>query len=393
MKGIRQRKGGTWFADYRTDGRRIRKFFAPGQDGRRAAIAFLTARRAQVTLGQHPGKPRPVPTFADFASEYLRYLRGLDRRAKTLEGAEAMIRVHLTPVFGPVPLDRITKDSVISFFAEKRETPVRHGPKGTPCRPALRTVDKMREVLGLVLGHAVYRDLLPTNVVRAVHPLASASTADEAMHTLTPGEIRRLLAVAQEPYRTLYETAIGTGMRRGELLALRWRHVNLATSQLYVAAGRQRVKDGNRYIVQDGPVKTRAGRRTIDLSPDLQARLLTFPAGDDPEQDYVFRNRDGGPLDPDNLDRRFKRDLTLANLPPIRFHDLRHTHASLLIAARIHPKAIQARLGHASIKVTMDTYGHLMASGFTGIGAKLDALLADACPISRYAPFSRKCSP
>lgn len=103
--------------------------------------------------------------------------------------------------------------------------------------------------------------------------------------------------------------------------------------------------------------------------------LLALPAGDDPERDFVFRSRRGGPLSPDHIDRRFKRDLAAAGLPAIRFHDLRHTAASLMIAAGLHPKAISARLGHSSITVTIDRYGHLMPSAFEGVGARLDALI------------------
>lgn len=83
----------------------------------------------------------------------------------------------------------------------------------------------------------------------------------------------------------------------------------------------------------------------------------------------------GGPLDPDNVDRVFTRHLALAELPAVRVHDLRHTHASLLVAAGVHPKAIQARMGHASITTTLNTYGHLMPSAFAGVGERLDALL------------------
>lgn len=137
------------------------------------------------------------------------------------------------------------------------------------------------------------------------------------------------------------------------------------------------MKDGDGWVVHEAPLKTRASRRTIDLSPNLVQTLLAFPAGDDPEHDYVFRSRVGGWIDPDNLDRTFKPHLALASLPAeIRFHDLRHTHASLLIAAGVHPKAIQARLGHTSITTTLNRYGHLMPDAFVGVGERLDALLA-----------------
>jgi integrase len=137
------------------------------------------------------------------------------------------------------------------------------------------------------------------------------------------------------------------------------------------------MKDGDSYVVREAPLKTRASRRTIDLSPALLQTLLAVPAGDDPERDYVFRSQTGRPLDPDNVDRAFKPHLALAGLSEeVRFHDLRHTHASLLIAAGVHPKAIQARLGHTSITTTLNRYGHLMPDAFAGVGERLDTLLA-----------------
>jgi integrase len=158
-------------------------------------------------------------------------------------------------------------------------------------------------------------------------------------------------------------------------LGLRWSDLDLRKGLLYVRRSLNRVRQGEGYVVAEAPLKTRHSRRTVDLSPALVEALLTFPAGDDPERDFVFRSQAGGPIDPDNVDRAYKRHLTLAGLPEIRFHDLRHTHASLLIAAGVHPKAIQARLGHSGISVTMDRYGHLMPSAFEGVGTRLDALL------------------
>lgn len=188
----------------------------------------------------------------------------------------------------------------------------------------------------------------------------------------TPGIRSRLLYSSEEPYRTLYRVAVHTGLRRGELLGLRW---GLHSGVLHVRRTRGRVRDGERYVVREAPLKTRHSRRTIDLSPSLIEILLVFPASDDPEEAHVFRSgQTGGPLDPDNIDRVFKRHLTLAGLHEIRLHDLRHTHASLLIAAGVHPKAIQARLGHASITTTLNTYGHLMPSAFQAVGERLDAL-------------------
>ena len=112
-----------------------------------------------------------------------------------------------------------------------------------------------------------------------------------------------------------------------------------------------------------------------DLSPSVIQALLDLPAGDDPERDYVFRNRNGEAFDPDNLDRVFRRHLKRAGIPPVGVHALRHTCATLAIAAGEHPKAIQVRMRHASIQTTMDVYGHLLPGAFQGMGERLEAWL------------------
>ncbi len=196
------------------------------------------------------------------------------------------------------------------------------------------------------------------------------------LNILQPAEIERLLQVAEEPYHSLYVLAVHSGMRRGELLGLRWRDMDLDGRRIQVRRSLARFRSGDRYVVGETPLKTRHSRRVIDdLSTEAIRVLRELSRGDDPERDYVFLSRTGGPIGPDNLDRAFKRHLDIAGLPEIRFHDLRHTHASPLIAAGVHPKAIQARLGHASITTTLNVYGHLMPSAYEGVGRKLDQIL------------------
>ena len=129
-------------------------------------------------------------------------------------------------------------------------------------------------------------------------------------------------------------------------------------------------------------------RRAIDLSPTVVEALMMHPSGNDSYRDCVFRSSAGGPIDPSDLNRSFKQHLRRAGLPEIRFHDLRHTYASLLIAAGVHPKAIQARMGRASITTTLNTCGHLVPSAFQGVGERLDALFQDTKKVAREASSS-----
>ncbi len=362
-----------WFIEY-VDARgcRVREVIGPGKENERLARKVLEQREAEAILGQHRVLPAQTPQFAEYADDWLRRQRARGLRPKTIESYESTVNVHLRPAFGGMRLGAIGRGEVENFVTTLRETGTRRG-KGKQRAPlSVTTVNYALSLLKFILTDAVEQEILRESPAARVKPLRSPDRADgDRLQYLRPDEIERLLDVAEEPFRGLYRLAIYSGMRRGELLAIRWPEVDLHTGCVYVRRTRGRAKDGDVYRVMEGPVKTRASRRAIDVPRSV---LLGLP-GSDVEGDYVFRNRDGGPLDPDNVDRTFTRHLTLAGLPEIRFHDLRHTHATLLIAAGVHPKAIQVRMGHASITTTLNTYGHLMPSAFQGVGERLDALV------------------
>ncbi len=354
----------TWMIDYiDAGGRRIRQTIGAGEEGKRLARKVLTQREAEAQLGIHHLPGKRTARFGEFAEEWFARKQARRLSPKTLECYRDQLDCHLLPAFAETRLGLINQRDIEGFVAGRTML--------APC-----SVNQLLVTLRSILKEAVERKHLMDNPAAKVQKVKDRDQ-DEIMHVLQPAEVARLLKSSRNPWRTLYLVAVHTGLRRGELLALRWRDVDLAKGLLSVRGSRGRVRDGDGFAVLDRSVKTRASRRLVDLSPALREALLAFPAGDDSERDYVFRNRAGGPIDPDDIHRAFKRDLTLAGLPDMRFHDLRHTHASLLIAAGVHPKAIQARLGHSSIGVTMNTYGHLMPSAYQGVGEKLDALLQD----------------
>ena len=370
----RQREA--WMIDYTAaDGRRIRQTIGPGDDGKRLAKKVLAQREAEAQLGIHNLPSTQTMRFDEYAGEWLRRARVRNLAPNTVAAYEDAVLHHLLPFFRQTHLGAITRRDVDRFLVEEREGKTRRGRKGQRVPISARTVNAALMVLKFMLREAVEQELIVSNPAAGAKPLRQPH-GDESVHALQPDEIARLLDAAAEPYRTVYLLAIHTGLRRGELLGLRWGDLDLQKGLLFVRRSLTRVRQGDSYVIQEGPTKSRSSRRTIDLSPDTVQALLRHPAGDDPTRDYVFRSRTGGPIDPSNLDTSFRRDLAAAGLPEVRFHDLRHTHASLLIAAGVHPKAIQARLGHASIQTTLNIYGHLMPSAFEGVGAKLDQLLA-----------------
>jgi integrase len=185
------------------------------------------------------------------------------------------------------------------------------------------------------------------------------------MQTWTAEELRAFLASAEEhPLFALFRLAASTGMRRGECLGIRWKDVKLDASRLSVR--QQLSRQGDK--IGFGPVKTKAGRRSISLDPVTVAAIrghrqtqaaerLAFGPGYR-DLDLLFAHPDGSPQNPDVISQTFERLIKRAGLRPIRFHDLRHTHATLALHASIHPKVVQERLGHSSITVTLDLYSH-----------------------------------
>lgn len=243
------------------------------------------------------------------------------------------------------------------------------------------TVRKIHSTLHKALSQAVSDGLISRNAadVKAPRP------ALEEMRPLSEGEARTFLDAARasgDRFESLYVLAITTGLRRGELLGLRWDDVDLERGTLRV--GRSLVREGGRHTV--GETKTRRGRRQINLTPwtvsalkghrkrQLEEKLRLAEA----YKDYglLFSTRVGTPVNPENLvNRSFKPLLKKAGLRKIRFHNLRHTCATLLLGRGVHPKFVQELLGHATIAMTLDTYSHYLSSmGDQASGAMGDAL-------------------
>jgi integrase len=207
------------------------------------------------------------------------------------------------------------------------------------------------------------------------------------MRPLSEAEARTFLDAARESgdrFEPLYVLAITTGLRRGELLGLRWDDADLSEARGTLRVGRALVREGGRYIL--GETKTKRGRRRVNLTPRTVTALKAHRkrqleervrlAGLYEDHGLIFASENGTPLNPENLVKRsFKPLLKRAGLPEIRFHDLRHTCATLLLSRSVHPKMVQELLGHATIAMTLDTYSHYLPSmGDQASGAMGDAL-------------------
>jgi integrase len=204
------------------------------------------------------------------------------------------------------------------------------------------------------------------------------------MHPLSAEGARRLLDAARgDRLEALYVLSIHTGMRRGELLGLKWDDVDLENATVRVRRTLTRIDNGKRLAL--GPPKNKQSRRTVGLTKravealrcHLERQLAEIEALGDlyKDQGLVFTTEAGTPINPSNLRQRSLAPLLKrAGLPKITFHDLRHTCSSLLFQKNVHPKLVQELLGHASVAITLDTYSHMLP----GMGSEVVDAMGEA---------------
>lgn len=348
-------------------------------------------------------------TFRDFAAEWLRVYAAVHLKQRTLEAYEGSLRCHMLPHFGERQLTELTRKDIEAFFADwltggpsfqqrlrvareqeqarwraefrrVREEEARRAraegrqPRAIdPSRRQVRlgrspgTVSNAFTVLHKMLGDAVSWDYLHANPATGVK---RPRVPRIEMHFLEAAEVAKLLEKARPEWRTLFLCAVATGMRLGELLAVRWGDVDWNSGRIWV---RRNVTRSGRFQEP----KTRGSVRAIAMPPTLVHALrehqLASPFSG--EDELIFTTT-GRPLDGGNLVRReFKPALRRGGLRQIRFHDLRHTFASLLIAQGEHPKYISEQLGHASVAITLDRYAHLLPQSYGHAGDRLEETL------------------
>ena len=338
-RGHIRKRGKNYCIVYFHDGKHRRKTVGPRKRDAERALAEINVEIARGTYRE----PRRI-RFAEFAAEWLRDYAKPQVKASTFTGYESLTRMHLVPFFGPYQLSEVTPALVQRFQSEK----VAEG-KLSP-----NTVGKAMTLLKEMLGHAVQWEYLRANPAQHVKKVRSVRPE---MDFLTPTEVTRFLEKCSPGFRPLFTTAVLTGMRRGELLGLQWGDLDWASSSIRVRRSLYKGK-----FVEP---KSARGYRTISMTPHLESTLRRHRlASPHSEADLVFCGQTGGPLDPDNLVKReFLPALRRAGLRQIRFHDLRHTFASLMIHQGENVKLIQEALGHASVQVTIDRYGHLLPGG------------------------------
>jgi integrase len=332
-----------WYANYRLpDGRQVQKKLGPAWTDRgRPPAGYFTKRVAEDWLrsvldearrGTLPGLVRKGATFADAAAEWLRYVEH-DRACKpsTLRSYRSELRAHLLPAFGSMRLEEITPAGIDRW-------------RGSLTGLSNRTKNKLLVVMHGVMRRAPHVWGLPFNPLAAVekHPQRSSGDID----VFSPEEIWALVrAAASEQDGAIFLTAAFIGLRRGELMALRWRDVDFTGSVIRVRAS----------FAGEKLTTPKSGKvRAVPMAPDV-ARVLARLADRGRsvgEDDLVFVGELGSYLDGSALRRRYVLALKEAGLRPLRFHDLRHTFGTRMIA-KADIRRVQEWMGHADIQTTM----------------------------------------
>ncbi len=363
----------TWRARYPDPSRGGKKQIERQFETKREAEKWLTSQRAGIQRGEHIDPKDNHRLFEHVADAWR--ATWLDLEPKTRAGYAAILNRHVLPRWSGVRIGAVTPEAIQEWVND-----LAGGRKPN-------TVRRIYSVLRSVLKVAVERRYVlsnPCDVVRL--PRAPAAAIDQKLF-LSALEVSALAEAIEPRYKVLIYTAAYTGLRSGDLGGLRRRDVDLLHGSLTVERALKEVSG----VLEFGPTKTGRVRRVG--VPKFLVEMLTdhIDSLDGGPEALVFRSPNGGPRRHHNMYLRSFKPAVRAALPEakhgLRFHDLRHTCAALLIAAGAHPKAIQDHLGHRNIQTTFDVYGHLLPSAQQALAAALDNAysLTDRAPVADIA--------
>ena len=345
----KRRKDGRYAVAYWHEGRRYYAY-ARSLRGAQQALAIL---KADLRAGERAQAGRL--TLTGFLDDWL---TGLHVSDQSRDKYAAVLRRYVRPVLGARRLAQLGPADIQTLYRDLEARGLAAG-----------TVRNLHAVLHQALAAAVRLELLPRNPTDRVSRPRKPRPQGQPLTVAQAEQV--LAAAATDPLGAAYVLALGTGMRQGEILALAWRDVDLAAGRLRVVATLVRIP-GKPLTV--GPPKTAGSRRTVLLAGFVVAALERHRASRDPLPVYVFGRPDGRLLSPQRLQESWRAFTERLGLPAFRFHDLRHTTATLLMARGIHPSIVASLLGHSSTALTLDTYSHATAGLQAEAVRALDAL-------------------
>lgn len=363
-----KRKDGRWQASYVTNSGKRLYFYGDTQ-------AEANKKKRQAEMEDERGMLATGPDM--LLNTYLEnWLETVKKppivRLSTYDKYRWYIQKYINPALGHIRLRLLSPQHVQSFYSQKLEEGLSPG-----------TVRNLHVVLHSAMENAVKWNLVSRNVVGLV---TRPSKGDHEAHVLTIEQARTLIETAkQHKVWALLVVALATGMRRGELLALRWDDIDFQQERVFVRRAVSKL-NGRGYVEHEP--KTKKGRRTIVLPSSVVDVLreqrgyveeLRGRAGDNwLDLGLVFPNTRGNFIELAKLWHMLDKVVKQAGLPHMRFHDLRHSAATIMLAMGIHPKVVQEILGHSSISVTMDLYSHVLPSVQQEAAGKVDSVLRDS---------------
>lgn len=377
---IYRRKDGRWTAEISLEGRKSK--FLYGKTRKEVQEKLKTALYEQQQGMLVTG---PQQKVGQFLSHWLEDVHKQSIRPRTYERYEEIVRLHLVPEIGHHHIQKLSPQNLQAFYKKKLEDGL-----------SATTVISFHNLLHKALETAVRWNLLARNPCDLVSP---PRRKHFEIQPLSIQQIRQFLAVTRgHRQEALFILALATGMRRGELLGLKWQDIDLERGTLQVRRILTRIPGklpGKGF--EEAEPKTDKGRRSIVLPSfavealrqhrlrQREAKLKAGPAWRD--HDYVFCTPIGTHLNPtrDVLDV-LKSFLKQAGLPDIRFHDLRHSSATMLLGMKVHPKIVQEILGHSQIAITMDIYSHILPTMQEEAMNKLNDVLQGELAISCQPP-------
>jgi integrase len=348
---ITRRKNGGWSAQYTVhtaEGRKRKTLYGKTRQEVAAKLARALSDREGGLIFDAEGLK-----LGEYLGRWLEdSVKGTVRNT-TYERYEQITRMHIVPMLGAIKLKALTPTHVRGLYKEKLSS------------LSPRTVQYIHVTLHKALKQAVSDGLIPRNATEAVKP---PQVRREEIRPLTPEQVKMLLdAASGDRLEALYVLAVHTGLRQGELLGLKWDDIDLQARTLQVRRALTTAKGGPRLAAP----KTKGSRRRVSLTRvaaqafkgHLERQLEEIDRAGSlwQENGLVFASETGAPLDRRDLtSRQFKPLLERAGLPHFRFHDLRHTCATLLLTQNVNPKVVSEMLGHSSIAITLDTYSHVL---------------------------------
>jgi integrase len=370
MKGhIRERSPGHWaivIDGQGTEGKRKRRWHSFA--GTKRAAQLECARLiAEIQKGNGTIAPERL-TVTDYLEQWLRHIR-TKVSPKSFERYASIVRTNLIPALGDVRLNKLQPIAISTAYSAALG------------RLAPRTVNHMHVVFNGALKQAVRWRLLPRNPCSDVDP---PKVEPREMKVWTVDQITEAIELSRSwCVHMPVLLAVMCGLRRGEIAALRWRHVDLERAQLSVTESAEQTKAGVRYKAPKSgkgrtvalPAMMATELRAHRLRQAQELLALGVRLSDDT---FVCARNDGKPQQPQSITHAWIDFVASTKLPKIRFHDLRHSHATLMLRANVHPKIVSERLGHSKVAITLDTYSHVIPGMQEEAAAAIDAAFGGA---------------